>query len=133
MIQCSIFKGSEILEEGNAEMLFLSPCETGSGTVRQGYPEIIGVLTHPLPDYKKAQQFVFPLNRTPKNKYYAEHVITTLNKVLVSHHEDREATAHLLREILEDVTTTHIVRCHALTRSLFIDSEGSFTDCRPQS
>ncbi|PIL34392.1 hypothetical protein GSI_03167 [Ganoderma sinense ZZ0214-1] len=87
--KANILKGSAILEEDNAEMLYLFPCETGS-------------------DYVKAQQLAFPPNRTPRNKYYAEHVITTLNRVLIVNRQDRDAAARLLKEILDDVTTTHI-------------------------
>lgn len=41
-------------------------------------------------------------------------VVDSLNKLLVLHREDREATTRLLKEMLDDVTTTHIVCCHAL-------------------
>ncbi|KAM5540097.1 hypothetical protein V8D89_006237 [Ganoderma adspersum] len=87
--KANIVKGSVIFEEDDAELLFLFPCETGS-------------------DYRKAKQFAFPPNRTPRNKYYAQHVTTTLDRVLTLNRQDREAGARLVKEILAEVTGAHI-------------------------
>ncbi|KAI1789086.1 hypothetical protein LXA43DRAFT_595198 [Ganoderma leucocontextum] len=63
--KANIRKGSAILDEANAYMLSLVPCETSS-------------------DLKKAQKFASPENRTGGNKYYAPHVNATVN-VIVTH------------------------------------------------